>query len=99
MREKAVTTEQMTLPLSGVNRTQHAPATSPIVLDGMTINGHRLVLQDGGKELERTCTGPCHQRQPLSCFGLRLMASGEIRVQAQCSLCRNKKVLTDSHLR
>jgi len=55
----------------------------------MSINGYKLILQDGGKELERVCPR-CNHKKPLSEFGLRNMGNGEIRVQAECLPCRGK---------
>jgi hypothetical protein len=82
---------QLALPLAGAKQRRFAPPSkSSIVIEGMHINGHRLVLQDGGKEIERTCPS-CHQRLPLAAFGLRLMGTGEIRVQAHCAVCRGGK--------
>lgn len=80
--------QQLALPLAGAKQRRFAPPSkSSIVIEGMHINGHRLVLQDGGKEIERTCPS-CHRRLPLATFGLRLMGTGEIRVQAHCTACR-----------
>jgi len=62
------------------------------VIKGMTVNGYPLILQDGGKEIERVCP-KCHQKKPLKDFGLRCMGGQkqEIRNQSECSLCRNPK--------
>ena len=79
--------EAATLDYRALKKLSHR---ADLTIDGMAVNGHRLVLQDGGKELERTCTN-CHRRQPLSQFGLRLMGRGEVRVQAYCTTCRNEK--------
>lgn len=57
-------------------------------IKGMTLNGFRLVIQDGGKEVERTCP-KCHKRKPLSALGLRNMTGkDEIRNQSECAECR-----------
>jgi len=58
-------------------------------IEDMTLNGHRLIVQDGGKEVERTCP-KCHKRKPLSEFGLRLMENGDIRNQSYCTDCRGE---------
>jgi hypothetical protein len=59
-------------------------------IKGMTLDGYRLVIQDGGKEVERTCP-KCHKRKPLSKFGLRSMTGKkEIRNQSLCTDCRGE---------
>lgn len=59
-------------------------------IKNMTLDGYELILQDGGKELERTCP-KCHNRQPISAFGLRIMSDKkEIRIQAECKSCRGE---------
>jgi hypothetical protein len=82
---------QLLLPLAEGKRFEPVTARR-VVVKGMTINGHRVVLQDGGKELERVCP-KCHQRLPLSTFGLRVMSGRqqEIRLQAYCSPCRGEE--------
>ena len=60
-----------------------------INVKGMTLNGYKLVLQDGRKELERVCPR-CLKRKPLSAFGFRCFnRKKEIRLQAYCLQCRN----------
>ena len=57
-------------------------------IQGMSIGGYQLILQDNGKELKRHCTS-CGEKKPVSEFGLRLMTDKkEIRIQAQCTVCR-----------
>lgn len=58
-------------------------------IQGMTLDGYRLVLQDGGKEITRKCP-KCGKRKGISAFGLRLMTNTKvIRTQAQCTECRD----------
>lgn len=60
-------------------------------IKGMTLDGYTLILQDGKKELERTCPA-CGERKPISEFGLRIMGGQkkEIRLQADCAKCRGE---------
>jgi hypothetical protein len=64
---------------------------SSMKIHGMGIDDYTLVLQDGKKEMERTCL-KCGERKPLREFGLRLMTDKkEIRSQSQCTTCRGKE--------
>jgi len=64
---------------------------SKMKIEGMTVADYALILQDGGKELERTCPN-CGKRKPISKFGLRVMTGKkEIRLQGDCANCRNEE--------
>jgi hypothetical protein len=61
-------------------------------IEGMSLDGYALILQDGKKEVERTCPG-CGERKPMSKFGLRLIhhnRTKEVRNQLRCTQCRSK---------
>lgn len=58
-------------------------------IQGMTLDGYRFVLQDGGKDLTRKCP-KCGKRKSIREFGLRHMTNTKvIRLQAQCTECRD----------
>lgn len=58
---------------------------------GMSVEGHRFVLQSGGKELESVCK-KCGKLLPISQIGFRNMNNeqNEIRLQPWCYACRAK---------
>lgn len=56
----------------------------------------RVVVAVKGTAIEVTNTKmyitcpKCNKRQPISKFGFRMMANGEVRNQSWCIKCRNK---------
>jgi hypothetical protein len=57
-------------------------------IEGMSVEGYKLILQEKGSEIKRTCP-KCGKLKKISQFGLRSMTGRkEIRIQSYCVSCR-----------